>query len=480
MASPLGKHQQEAAMTALMHQPQEQQQQTELDPLANYDRDVEYSSAQRAAAEAIQVGRETLEAAVRQGEQLKNAESMADETEYKLDKANRLLRGMTWSGWLANKFSRDVEPPEYKQSSNKNSSKYDATSVLGPPRVYEHVPDACAKAAQSLQNYHANLQVLEDCETEEQRETCKIICDNMHRQAAREVDSLRNSDGVTSYQQYQSFAKRLGEDLDSLRNRQLVLQQLHRGLSVTGGPKSGIIDQNRAKLLENSKGTDVVKSSEPSPIDLVTAKQEEHLDSMAKHLNELGALAGHLNISLASHTETLESLDEKNDSMLFKSKVVTRRADRLIQNKSWMKEKAEFVKYATIQHKSSGRYLSVAPNQDSTLVLSKILNERCIFGVWKRKRALGLQNQYNKRWAGQSLLSQLTCSASTFGRREEWDVDNEDDWSNTTLLIASAGWGTGAYLMLNKNGEGNLPYIGGGGLDDKKLAPAWCFQEFQK
>lgn len=471
MALFTGKQQQGAA-SAL-----EQQQQQQLkNPLANYDRDAEYSSAQRAATEAIQVGRGALEAAVRQGEQLRNAESVAEETEYKLDRANRILRGMTWSGWLANKFSRDVEPPDFT-TGNAND---DTTSTLGPPKVYERVPELCSTAAQSLQNYHANLQVLEDCETDEQRETGKLICDSMHQQAVRVVSALKTSDEVASDSKAADFAARLEQDLHGLRNRQLVLQQRQRGLTSTGGLKPGIVDANRATLLNNAKGRGNVDSREPSPIDLITMQQEDHLDSMAKHLNELGALAGHLNLSLADQSETLESLDEKNDSMLFKSKMVTRRADQLIQKKSWIKEKAEFVQYASIQHNQSGRYLSVAPNQDSTLVLSTKLNERCIFGVWKRKSVMGLQNQYNKRWAGQTLLGQLACSASTFGRREEWDVDDENDWSNTTLLIASAGWGTGGYLLLGRDGEGSLPLIGNGGLEDKKMAPTWCIQQFER
>jgi hypothetical protein len=522
MASLVEKHQQREERGAnmkveLFNQRQERQglaQQQQQDgimiTLVNSDRENDYASAQRAATEAIQIGRETLDVTIRQGEQLRNAERIADETEYKLEKANRVLRGMTsWSGWIANKLSRDVEPPEYKQQPPPTGN---SSTVLGPPKVYEHVPNTCGKAAQSLQNYHANLQVLEDCETPEQRETCTLICNNMYLQAVKEIDTVvqvgrtttTNNSHVTTtsnkqqQQVIQNFISRLRDDLENLRNRQLVLQQLHRGMSMTTEGGVGVVkaDHNRTELLGDAKGTvgnnksnsnTPSSASASSPIDFVTAQQDEHLDSMAKHLNELGTLASHLNTSLASHTDTLESLDEKNDSMLYKTKMVTRRADRLIQNKSWVQEKAEFVMYATIQHTSSNKYLSVAPNNDSTVVLSTILNERCVFGIWKRKRLLGFQNQYNKRWIGQSLLlSQLTCSATTFGRREEWDIDNNVDdtnnWSThpTTLLISSAGWGAGAYLLLDRNGDGTLPLIGGGGLDDKKLAPTWSIQEFHK
>ena len=81
--------------------------------LSSYDREEEYRAARRAGVEAVEIGRETLEAATRQGEQLANAEKMADETSYKLDKAGRMLRGMTWSGWVANAFSGDLKPVKW-------------------------------------------------------------------------------------------------------------------------------------------------------------------------------------------------------------------------------------------------------------------------------------------------------------------------------------------------------------------------------
>lgn len=452
-------------------QPQQEQQQLLL-----YNREEEYRNAQRAAVEAVSIGRETLETAVRQGEQLQNAENMADETEYKLDKANRLLKGMTWSGWLANKFSKDVEPPAY--NADGTIAREAATrSILGPPKVYDDVPPSCAGAAQAIQNYHANLQVLEDCETDEQIATCKLICDNMHEQAVKEVQSIRsNNKSDVDAAGSKNFAARLQSDMETLRGRQLALQQMRRGLTGTEA-FAAAANKDKTNLLANAKQQSDSAATAKSPLDQVAMQQDEHLDTMAKHLQELGSLAGHLNVTMAQHSDTLDSLDDKNESMLFKTKLVTRRADQLIQKKAWVKEKAEFVMYAWIQHKSSGRYFSVAPNNDSTLVLASSLNDRCIFGIWKRKRVYGLQNQYNMRWAGQSLLGQLTCSANTFGRREEWDLD--DDFGDTTLVMASAGWGHGGYILLDDRNP-TLPLIGGGTLEDKKKAPRFNMKEFEK
>jgi hypothetical protein len=481
---------------SLFSEAQQQQRMAEVkndnETTESYNREEEYQRAQQAAVEAVMVGRETLEATIRQGEQLRNAENMADDTEYTLDKANRMLRGMTWSGFILNKFSRDVDPPEYKDDTINNKS------VLGPPKVYEQVPDLYKAAAQSLQNYHANLQVLEDCETNEQKETCRLICDDMHRQVNKKItdastiisqqqNNENNNDNNnackdTTHDEY--FALQLQEDVSALRQRQLVLQHVQRGLVMTTGEKtdtSAPSVNDKVKLFNNVKHNDTTtdngNDNNITSNDIVTIQQDQHLDIINQQLQELGSLAGNLNISLHQQSEVIDSLDNKNDTLHFKTKTVNRRTERFIQDKSWTKPKAEFVRYAWIRHQISGRYLSVASNNDSTtLVLSNVLNERCIFGIWKRNRVLGLQNKYNRRWAGQSLLGQLTCSASTFNRREEWETDN--DWSGTTLLIVSAGWGSGGYLLLDKEGKGVQPLIGGGDISIKKQAPKWCINEF--
>jgi len=460
---------------AQQQQKQQQQQQQRMSEAKNdyettfCNREEEYRRAQQAAVEAVMVGRETLETTIRQSEQLQNAENMADETEYKLDKSNRLLRGMTWSGWLANKMSRDVEPPDIIDTKKK--------SVLGPPKIFEQTPDLYMVPAQALQNYHANLQVMEDCETDEQKETCRLICDDMYRQVQskiREALIIREQRNHVNGYDYtdtdKNFALQLQEDILSLRQRQLVLQHVQRAATSIN---------DKTKLFKNAKHNDTIDNANDSiksPNDIVTIQQEQHLLTMNKHLQELGSLASHLNISLEQQSDVIDSLDNKSETLHFKTNKINRRTDRFIQDKSWGKQKTEFVRYAWIRHQISGKYLSVAPNNDSTLILSNILNERCIFGIWKRNRVIGVQNKYNRRWAGQNLLGQLTCSANNFNRREEWETDN--NWADTTLLIVSAGWGCGGYLLLDKEGKGTQPIIGGGDLSIKQQAPKWCINEF--
>jgi len=456
------------------------QKEQSVGEVSSYDREEEYRLAQQAGAEAVTIGRETLETVVRQGEQLQNAENMADDTVFTVDKANRILRGMTWSGWIANKFSKSVTAPEYR---NQNGETDDGTSrVLKPIKPYETVPEACVGASQSVLNYHANLQVLEDCETDELRGTCRVICDDMYRQACMKITEILEASETGNDSAFdcvvddkaKSFALQLKEDLSYLRQRQFVLQQISRAAPTK---KATTTADEKSKLFDGStKKEDTPKPS--SPTDKIAAQQEQHLNVMSEQFRELGFLASNINISAERQAELVDSLDSKNETLHFKMNIMNRKTEQLIKKKSWGQHKSEFLHYASIRHQSSGLYLSIAPDDDTILILSNVLNEKCIFGVYKRRRLLGFQNKFSRKWVGQNLLGQLNCGATAFNRRQEWEADGE--LSDTTLLIVSAGWGAGGYLLLNKEGEGTQPVIGGGDFATKKLAPKWCINEFHE
>merc|ERR1719498_426597 len=141
---------------------------------------------------------------------------------------------MTWSGWLANKFTKDVEPPTYKTAGSDPDPS--------PPKVYESVPESCTSAAQAVQNYHANLQVLETCETGEQKTTCKLICDNMFAQAKKEIGALNEAE----FDDAGTMPSLLQRDLNTLRRRQMKSQRETRGLTLA----STVEDGEKAALFE--------------------------------------------------------------------------------------------------------------------------------------------------------------------------------------------------------------------------------------
>jgi len=286
----------------------------------NASREEEYLDAKRAAVEAVAVGRETLAESARQGEQLQNADRLADQTRFALDKSGRILRGMTWSGWFANLVSKDIKEEDYLQV-EKNT----ATEALCR---YENVPEIGSQAAQAIQNMQANLLVLEACETDEQREMCVQVCDDMYTKAAREVSKLHSNGDEVSLK----LVKRFLTDLSKLRGR---LKACKRSMQNK-------IAATQSTTRSSAASTPAKKQAAPlSPLqnkDPVFAQQDEHLEFMSQNLGELTNIAHSLHESFATQSRIVDSLDEKSDEILDKSKMVTRRADRLIQKKvRWMR-----------------------------------------------------------------------------------------------------------------------------------------------
>jgi hypothetical protein len=150
----------------------------------------------------------------------------------------------------------------------------------------------------------------------------------MYQQAKKEVTALHHQRVVDPHHELEDdgghFPSRLQKDLQTLRVRQLKSQTLR------SSPINTAADANLGK---SSLFQGTSDSSVPSPTDVVMGQQEVHLEAMSRHLGELGSLATNLNESMSRQSDTLETLDGKSDSMLFKSKMVTRRADRLLQKK---------------------------------------------------------------------------------------------------------------------------------------------------
>lgn len=397
----------------------------------------EYLDAQRAAIEAVYVGRATLEETSRQGEQLSHAEKMANETQYALDKSNRLLKGMTWSGWISNIFSKDIEPPDVAAGEEQQIS-------------YQGVSNVARPTAQAIHNYQANLMIFDTCETQGQKETCRIVCDTMYQIALKELAKLEplQTDGQT-----QIFKHQFRKDIAFLRRRQ---------------------DQKQQKKVKSESFIAIYSPSQPTTAKILTSKsliqtqQEDHLDMLASNLGELHTMAHSLGEMMGHQHRIMENLDSKSEQMYETSKTVTRRADRLAQQKAWTSAKKTFECYVTIQQLSNGRYMT---NCNGSLNLSEDLSSFAIFALWRRKGGMiGLRNKGSCNWIGQTLMGGLACNSSSFGQREEWQIDK--DWSESRLLCASAGWGNGGYLIVK---DGQLQ-IGAGGVEGKAKAETFCIQ----
>ena len=67
-------------------------------------------SGAAALHEAFDTGRCALTRLNEQGEALHRAEVVADSNQYVVDRSQRVVDNMTWSGWLANKFTKAPKP----------------------------------------------------------------------------------------------------------------------------------------------------------------------------------------------------------------------------------------------------------------------------------------------------------------------------------------------------------------------------------
>jgi hypothetical protein len=267
----------------------------------------DYLEAQKAAVEAVQIGRATVEAVARQGEQLQHADEMADDVQFKLDKSARLLRGMTWSGWIANMFSKEVQGPP--------ASSREQKQVL-----YEHVPVVAQPAAQAIQNYQANLRIFQGCETMEQKETCQLVCDRMYEVASKEVSKLMHArdDSV------QLLKHQFKKDLAYLRQRQITAQD-----KVILG-KSPVPVASRSTTSNKSTTTTNNKNSK---LEAPHQMHEQHLEVLSQNLGELNTMAHSLSEMMGQQNRRMESIDDKSEAIHETTKMVTRRAERLIQKK---------------------------------------------------------------------------------------------------------------------------------------------------
>ncbi|KAF0720771.1 Aste57867_50 [Aphanomyces stellatus] len=68
-----------------------------------------YIESLRTTAETLDIARETSVALSQQSEALDRAERNLDLTEAAVKQANHVVRGMTWSGWLYNKFTKEPQ-----------------------------------------------------------------------------------------------------------------------------------------------------------------------------------------------------------------------------------------------------------------------------------------------------------------------------------------------------------------------------------
>ena len=434
-----------------------------METVSEPSRSQEYLDAQRSAVESVFIARNTLQHAQQQTEQLQRASSIADDTQHSLDKAARMLRGMTWSGWVANKLSR---PPAVVHSS------VIALSVFNADDIFDNVPSSLQDAVRGYQNYHANLQVLEACETLEQVETCDLVCTSMYQAT---VTALKAAPTTNSNDE--SYRQQLQEQLTLLRTRQEEIRKW--GSTRLFDSDCGDSDSKHSNQKGNAPNDE---QRVTDPLAKMKREQDKHLQFISSNLEELGHIASHLTENIHQSNQIVERLDDQSESILEQTKHVTRRANRLLQDKQWISRSGapELIGRYAIQHVDSGHYLGNI--QGSLYLVPKWNKHICVFDFYRRKggaqkgnNLVGIKSKADEKWVGQNFFGSLDCGAASFGNRQEWELENDACLEDTTketdgatakstrLLCASAGWGSGGYITVGSAPQYAVT-IGGSGV----------------
>ena len=462
-----------------MHQPRQQQQHD--DEQADAD---SYLATRRLAAETVEVARATITQASQQTEQLENADRTADHSAYLLDKSARLLRGMTWSGWVANLFSKDVKVEDYVGGNDDGKDTTNGLAALQPPSAeeYAHLPPQFQPAARAVVNYRCHLAVLAQCPTPEQSEACSATCaelsDAVRRELRGAVGGAGNGLDVEEDGHREAYAQLFQdlEEADQVRKRLVAAMGArqhskrdgnsarapitpHNSLAVGGGSTSGARSATATKL----------------------SAQDEHLDALSQNLTELQGIGTALSTTFQHQSELLDSIHDKTDSLTDRTKAVRRKADRIVHRSKWIKNRPELVAWMTIRHVRSGLYLCATGDGGLRLGGFGGSDNNCpaaIFGKWRRKDSsiVGIQSKLTRNYVGQTLLGYLACSSSTYGRAQEWEIDHDTDDStgtgkDTAIMCVGANWGNGGWMEVN-SADGSVS-IGGSGLEAKKKAALW-------
>mmetsp|Transcript_2659 Transcript_2659/g.4140 ORF Transcript_2659/g.4140 Transcript_2659/m.4140 type:complete len:459 (+) Transcript_2659:176-1552(+) len=436
----------------------------------------ERRQALKSAAEAKEIGRATLETLARQKESLERSEAIAEENIYIMDKSIRVLRGMTWSGWVANIFSKDVEPPE---ASGKHSKTADASSSFPQMCSERKFPKQVNAAVHAMNNYHCNVMILQQCcsglakqDTHcdtKQLKLCLQTCKDLHETAESVLDEVylikkysRDIDDV--YIWLIEEMKKLVEIERKCETKMREIQskgdqEIFHRTALFGSP-SCKVSEIPAKITSSEKNLKVF------------AEQDVYLDAITSDIGELKCLGGALHESLSAQNDILNSIDKKSDEVSDKTKMASRRAGRINQKKTFKAVKPNFQSWMTIKYLPTNQYLT--QSSDGLVLTDRNCGDASVFGVYKRQGdAIGLQNKLTHKWLGMNIWGNIRCDGSSFGSREEWEIDDRDP-SRTYLLCACANWGSGGWIIMTP--QKKLISVGSE-IENKRKALLWSFTE---
>jgi len=191
-------------------------------------------------------------------------------------------------------------------------------------------------AAQAMNNFLCNIQMLNVCKDPDQFKNIIQICNHLQQLAAQEWDSLESqsfSNFKTSH-----LHKQLGDEFirihqyyNQIKNdKNNYIRKTQLGVPLSGTSISKPLPHPSTtpttQLQHNSRETSKLEQ-----------EQDAHLDVISMSLGELKSMGSSINESIEQQNSTMDFIQSQSESLSQQTRMLIRKADRLTKWKvSWM------------------------------------------------------------------------------------------------------------------------------------------------
>jgi len=323
--------------------------------------DEEYINVQRAASEAITMGRDTVEISTAQTEQLQRCSDIMDRQKHILDTSSSLIKGMTWSGWFANLFSmrKQINLPKSMIRNGRQKIQERELSSSIDLNLNENYGDKCdlKNITSALKNYHCHVLLLQQCQTSEQLDACMEICCSLHHAVnfclTASSNIFSDVEKSTDLDKYKINKKKMLNDLKSeltetedlqyafysettslvsspfcstvtnteQQKQQRLEEKRHDSSIIVAGANRNVIDDSFFTPKEGTSNANAVQTR--------LMKQNDHLSIISGNLNELQQIGNAIGTSLDEQNEILEVMEDTSELLIQQTKMIVRKTDGL-------------------------------------------------------------------------------------------------------------------------------------------------------
>lgn len=365
--------------------------------------------ALREADEAIRVGQAAMTGLQQQQETVDRVGMVAESNEYLLAKSRRTLRGMTWSGWVANMFTSEPQPPQYSGASNNSSSPGESS------------------ARQPHQQVILNAFICPTC-LRKFPDPDQLLA---HDKRCVATPRAAGAPPAPSAMPLPPPPPATGPG----------------GATYGGGRPQG-----------EKWGVGVVADQ--------LREQDKYLDMQTSNVDTMLQMGQALGEAIHAQNQQLDGVADSVEHMQDETRALTRMAGRLHRS---VRGRPVFKYWVALQEVEHGRYLDLAGD---CVVLSSELRNTGRWEAHERQDGVsGLRSVVSHRWLGQNLFGQIRVRGSDLGRWEEWEIEYERVFPLLCCNANSAAGGY-VLAAPRKNRDPEL-VVATASAEDKRAALKW-------